>query len=503
MHRSFTLRILLFLSSISMAYSQSKADYVWIFGSNALSLEGSEGSLVSFNGDGRDTSYVQLSESIGSNNASICDVNGKLLFYTNGCAVFDSTFQVMVNGDGINPGDRHDVHCPFGNYIGLQNSLIINIPNTANDFYYIHKTVTLSDDFELSTSGILKTIISFDVNPLGEVIIKNEIIDVNRKSLTGYLEAIKHKNGEDWWIIDFTEGPEEHFYLAYLIDSDTLSLQHELEIENIASLTDRCASTSQSCFSPDGTKLAKMCAESGFDLWDFDRSSGLISNYRHLPIETNYVNCGVGISPNSRFAYLSCSDSLWQVDLWEEDLSVGLELIDTLDKTADPFTVTNFGYQQLGPDCKIYMNTVRQYDWLHVINNPDEKGKACDFRQHSIKLPHLNQPGSFPNFPHFRIDEDDVCDPTITSVFGVPIETVSGMVVFPNPTTGEVTVELPETVSGRMSVKDLTSQVVLTLNWDHADKRQVDFSGCDAGMYLLELYSDYARRWVGRVVVID
>ena len=503
MGKSFVFGILVFLLSLSMTYSQSKADYVWIFGSNALSLEGSEGSLVSFNGEGRDTSYVQLTESIGFNNASICDDSGNLMFYTNGCQVFDSTFQVMENGDDINYGEIHDSFCDFGSYNGMQNSIIIPDPGNGNGYYLFHKTLFWNDQNELESSGILNTYVSYESSDKGAVIYKNKPIDEPKKMITSFSEVIKHANTQDWWLIDFTEGPEEHKFISYLIDKDTILLNSEIDIQNVESLTNRCSSTSQSCFSPDGTKLAKMCPESGLDLWDFDRSSGLISNYRHLPIETNYTFCGVGISPNSRFAYLSCSDSLWQVDLWEEDLGVGLELIDTLDKSADPFTVTNFGYQQLGPDCKIYMNTMRQYDWLHVINNPDEKGKACDFRPHSIKLPHLNQPGSFPNFPHFRIDEEDICDPTITSVFGVPIETVQGMEVFPNPTSGMVTIELPETVSGLLSVKDMTSQVVLTENWEYADRRQVDFSRCDAGMYLLELYSDDARRWVGRVVVID
>lgn len=317
------------------------------------------------------------------------------------------------------------------------------------------------------------------------------------------MEVIQHQNGKDWWVIDFTKGPAEHFYLAYLIDKDTVTLQHEIEIENIASLDLYCSSSSQSCFSPDGTKLAKMCPLTGFDLWDFDRSTGEISNYKHLPIETDYSNCGVGISPNSRFAYLSCIDSLWQIDLWEEDLSVGLELIDTLEIGAEPGTTTNFGYQQLGPDCKIYMNTIRQYDWLHVINSPDEKGKACDFRQHSIKLPHLNQPGSFPNFPHFRIDEEDICDPTITSVFGVPIETVSGMEAYPNPTSGTVTATLPEVVDGWITVKDVAGQVMMRQEVDNSEGIQLDLSDYEAGIYLLEVYSDDGRRWVERVVAVD
>ena len=35
-------------------------------------------------------------------NASICDAEGNLLFYTNGCQVADSTHQIMPNGDSLN-----------------------------------------------------------------------------------------------------------------------------------------------------------------------------------------------------------------------------------------------------------------------------------------------------------------------------------------------------------------------------------------------------------------
>ena len=502
MLKSFLISTGLVFFSCLNCFAQVKGDHQWIFGSNALSLEGSEGSLITFRNDGMDTLYVQLSESIGSNNGSICDEEGRLLFYANGCAVFDSTFQIMENGDGINEGSNIG-NCGSGQYPGVQNSIILPDNYNSNIYYYLHKSWRWTDDFEIEVLGLKLTTISFESGPLGRVIEKNREIDPNRLTVSGFAEAIKHTNQKDWWVIDFTFSPNEHFYLAYLINQDTITLQHEIEIDNIESLDEWCSATSQSCFSPDGSKLAKMCPLTGFDLWDFDRNTGLISNYRHLPLEAEYHTCGVGISPNSRFAYLSCSDSLWQVDLWEEDLSFGLELIDTLDTTAELGTATNFGYQQLGPDCKIYMNTIRQYDWLHVINNPDEKGKDCDFQQHSIKLPHLNQPGSFPNFPHFRIDEDDVCDPTMTSVFGLPIETVSGMEVFPVPTSGQVTVELPETVSGILSVKDMTSQIMLTVGWEYGDEMQVDLSGINAGMYLLEVYSDDGRRWVERVVLVD
>ncbi|MBK6783546.1 MAG: hypothetical protein IPG79_07145 [Saprospiraceae bacterium] len=48
---------------------------------------------------------------------------------------------------------------------------------------------------------------------------------------------------------------------------------------------------------------------------------------------------------------------------------------------------------------------------LHVINKPDEPGKACDFVQNAIKLPNSNS-GTLPNFPRFRVDEDKRIRPT-------------------------------------------------------------------------------------------
>ena len=405
----------------------------------------------------------------------------------------------MENGYEINPGDLHNSFCDSGQYPGLQNSIIIPSPESEDSYYYFHKSLELTDEFKVVSNSVLITHISFLNSALGEVIYKNRPL-VEKKMISGHCEAIRHDNKNDWWYVDFTEGPIEHNYLAFLVNKDTVELKQEIEIDNIESLSDTCSSNTQSCFSPNGKLLSKMCAKSGFDLWDFDRSSGEISNYRHLNIKTNNTYCGVGISPNSRFAYLSCSDSLWQVDLWEDDLSAGLELIDTLDKTADPFTVTNFGYQQLGPDCKIYMNTIRQYDWLHVINKPDEKGRNCDFRQHSIKLPHLNQPGSFPNFPHFRIDEEDICDPTITSVFGLPVEGESQITVFPNPTSGLVTLKLPETLPIRYSVSTVTGRVILTSDSDVDSEISIDLTLQPSGLYFIELVFGDGSREVEKVV---
>ena len=65
------------------------------------------------------------------NNASICDAEGNLLFYSNGCAVANRLHQVMPRANSINEGVIYD-ECWLGNcvcgYPGRQNMLILQDP---------------------------------------------------------------------------------------------------------------------------------------------------------------------------------------------------------------------------------------------------------------------------------------------------------------------------------------------------------------------------------------
>ena len=63
---------------------------------------------------------------------------------------------------------------------------------------------------------------------------------------------------------------------------------------------------------------------------------------------------------------------------------------------------TPFFLAQLAPDDKIYINTNTTVDVLHVIHEPDKKGKACDFEQHGVQLPTLNA-FTMPNNPYYGL----------------------------------------------------------------------------------------------------
>jgi len=222
-------------------------------------------------------------------------------------------------------------------------------------------------------------------------------------------------------------------------------------------------------------------------LYDFDRSSGEFSNFKHIPFEepevVEFASCEW--SPNSRFLYLASQDSLLQVDTWEENLNDGTRLIDIYNGIADPLS-TQFFMSALGPDCRIYIRPGSSSYSFHVINKPDELGVACDFQQQAIKMPHLTSTGSFPNFPRFRVDEEEKCDPSILSAFGEDIYWRRDMLAYPNPASNYVNVDIPEQVLGDVYIINIEGVVVRQLENIIATTIELDVSDLSTGIYSVE-----------------
>jgi hypothetical protein len=131
---------------------------------------------------------------------------------------------------------------------------------------------------------------------------------------------------------------------------------------------------------------------------------------------------------------------------------------------------------------------------MGVINNPDEKGKACDFTQHSIKTPYLIGTKSLPNYPHFRIDEDQICDPTIVSVFGETVWYRRNLEVYPNPSSGIFHIRLPDAGAGKLAVFNMNGQVIYQKEVSNIiNVDLIDISHVPAGQYNIEFWPEKAK----------
>ncbi len=495
------LLLMISLSSVG----QSKRDYNWLTANNSTLSPGIEGLLLNFDGDKltKDT-LNDMPVRFLSNNANISDDDGNLLFYTNGCMVVNRNHEIMENGEGISDGIALELFlnndCTLG-YNGVQDLLILPDPAFEHGYYLIHKLTeydTVGDS--LYIEGLRYSYIDLSYNGgLGKVTDKRNFFLKEQDIMSSYLTAALHENGEDWWIIQ--RANYRNLYYKCLISQEGIAV---VDSQFIGDYYDPFWSSAfgQAKISPDGTKYAYFNSEDDLLLFDFDRSTAEFSNFRKAEVDVTPAFSGMEFSPNSRFIYMSTQDSLWQVDTWDDDLQESLVLIDTWDGVGDPFPTT-FHLMQLGPDCRIYMCSTSGTKSYHVINKPNEKGAACDFVERGVQLPIYTPVANFPNFPHFRIDEDEICDPGITSILGVPIAVSRDLKVYPNPSSDMIYFELDEAdVAFPVNIELLQYDGKQVYKGSLQNSSQgVTVSQMASGMYIYYMTDDAGKRYTGKVVV--
>lgn len=499
---------------IFLAFSTfgQKHDYVWMFGYNSNATPehpGIEGIMLDFNESPPTVSYMPIGGNINVSNASISDKDGNLLFYTNGCAIFEAGHVIMENGSGLNPGEVSLERCGedgYGYIAGVQSCLVLPHPGNSNKYVLFHKQLTLQYEpfFEAISDSLLYTIIDITLNNnRGSVVEKN--VPIIEEPLTyGQITAIKHANGKDWWII--TAGDQSNQYFKVLLNEVGVTL-HDIQDIGMSSSFNGAAG-GQVAFSPDGKKYARYSSPDGLFLFDFDRHSGQLDNFQHIPIKNEGVADGVAFSPSSRFLYVSAEDSLLQFDMRAPDIINSETLIGVFDGYHSPFPTTFFN-AQLAPDCKIYINSLTTVDVLHVIHNPNEPGLACNFEQHAVQLP-FNHLRSLPHFPNYRLGplvEGEAppppCEPVV-SIEEEALPTGQKAYVFPNPAPGYFKVVFEEALRrpGRVVLYNGLGQVVLEEVLETGGREfRLEVGGMPPGLYFYSVFLEGELVKGGKLVV--
>jgi len=500
------LLILLCLLPLAELTAQ-KHDYTWLFGYDSNPIDSCfGGSDINFNTSPPDIYSTYRYMDITHYNASICDAEGNLLFYTNGCRIEGPDNLVLANGAGINPGPTSDDWCT--NYGGLPNpGDAIILPSSDSDIYYlIHKdrTKVIYNEppyLEIFHFNLYYSKIDANLGSVGTVVDKNVVI-FQDTLVAGDLTAVKHANNEDWWF--FVHKRDTNLYFKFLLQPDTILGPFEQSIG--APIYNTGSAGGQAVFSPDGTTYVYYDPDTDIMIHDFDRETGLLSNYRHISlVDSAFVLFGgVAISPNSRFLYVSNLWDLYQFDLWATDIEASKMHIGHFEPLVGSFAV-NLYRMQLAPDCKIYMNSTNAVKYLHVIHSPDRKGLACDFELFGVELPTYHGI-SLPPFPNYRLGTGEVCDSTISMTSGIfPVQLpIEELRVFPNPASEYTTVVLPSTVlRGKVLLYDFNGRIMLEQNLSLQSEVQLDLSSLPAAVYYGEVAVPGEGRFYFKVSVVE
>jgi len=100
------------------------------------------------------------------------------------------------------------------------------------------------------------------------------------------------------------------------------------------------------------------------------------------------MQVGAAILANSRFLYVANDSVVFQYNLRAADINASRITVAICDGFMSPIE-TAFVSMKLAPNGKIY-EVSNGNDCLHVIENPDSAGLACNFRQHAIITPCYN-----------------------------------------------------------------------------------------------------------------
>lgn len=485
-------------------YAQ-KHDYIWHFGIGDTSL--SRAFALDFNYPNDSVYAIDRNIQVGLDNASICDTAGNLLCYTNGISIQDSSHQMMLNGDSLNPGFFSSGNYAYYGYPTWEGALFLPVPNHDSLYQLFHIGMDSSDPSGGLYDKLYVTTINMNLNGgKGEVLSKNYIL--LEDSLFSELEAVKHGNGRDWWIVvpeAYSNGSNGYF--RFLLTPDSIYGPYYQQIGPAYP----AVATGQASFSPDGTKYARYSPYNDLDILDFDRCTGLFSNNIHIPIvdigdSGGGAGGGIAFSPSSRYLYVSSIFIVYQYDMWASNIPNSKDTVAVYDGFYFllPQMSTYFFLAQLAPNGKIYLCCSNGIPFLHVIHHPDFAGLACDFRQHDLQFPSFYNTITMPNFAHYRTPVlAGLCD---TSMVVQQVEEVEvGISVYPNPAEEQINVvwtTLENKTNNRIIIYNALGQEIYQTKCNHINTLAIDVKDWDAGIYICKLYQGDRNVFAEKFVVV-
>ncbi|WGH75913.1 T9SS type B sorting domain-containing protein [Tenacibaculum tangerinum] len=295
--------------------------------------------------------------------ATISDTNGKLLFYTDGRTVWNKNHQTMLNGTGLNGGNR-----------STHSALVVPKPSDLNKYY-----IFTVDDF-IGNNGLQYSEVDMTLDGgLGGITsIKNVLLHT---PTTEKITAIQSSVANEYWVVSHKWGNNE--FIAFKVSS--LGIDPNPVISAVGTTVNNDgASIGQIKIAPNGKKIAvaRFPSISEVQIFDFDTSTGKVSNPLTLLKYSNDEQIyGLEFSPNSELLYTAVNyEGIFQFNL--QAGSPG-DIVNSKVKLSTT-TVSHDSFQ-LASDGKIYIAGFAQ-SYLDVINNPNTLGLGANYVSEALYL---------------------------------------------------------------------------------------------------------------------
>lgn len=365
--KKFTLFLSVLFFSISILYGQFPGPGSnWYFGTYA----GVTWNVLQANGD--PMYLMDGAVNTGEGVATISDNAGNLLFYTDGITVWDASHQKMANSLNTSPGGTLT-----GNSSSTQSGVIVPKPMDPNTYYIF------SVDANYGFGGLAFSRVDMLANGgLGDIDLMEKNIPLFTPS-TEKITAVNHANNTDIWVI--THQWQNNQFNAYLVNSTGVQFTTPV-ISNIGVVHTGASGNTRGYMkaSPSGDMVC--LGIEGMNIWelfDFDNTTGQLSNPLILDYTSNNDCYGVEFSADGKYLYGS---ERWGYEIHQWDLSVPVPAAILASHTIVATTSTAYGGAlQLANDQKIYLARSGT-KYIGRINEPSLPGSLCDYDDQAVLL---------------------------------------------------------------------------------------------------------------------
>jgi Secretion system C-terminal sorting domain len=388
-------------------------------------------------------------------------ISGRFLFYSNASTIYDSNGHAMLNGDSLIEGNSNNI------LSWRQNSVILP---KANNQYYVFSVQITDDEIDYADSTgdsvyyakrLRYSVVDMQGNGgLGAVVKRNvSVTDIGRMRSSA-MQAIRHANGKDWWLINLGFGPNRNrhnYVFRTLVTADSVHPQQEQFINTDS--VEKFHTGGRITFNKQGTKIAYATGDFGGYIADFNRCNGKLSNVKKIPsIADPSKFLGPGIvalewSPNGRFLYVIGNLVIFQFDTWSTDSMMNKYIVCYGDTSVGQYTST-YGHIVAGPDDKLYIgNWWAPSKYVHRIFSPDLPGALCNIELRWLKAPVTSFVsagttytaaivGEMPNIPNFNLPPEPGYDAKCWPLALADLPNYKQLLVYPNPSKTFIDVHL-------------------------------------------------------------
>jgi hypothetical protein len=483
--------------------AQNKSGYIWVVGNNASFAEFDRSLTIPQTGQLYNASHPSTPMIYFRSQSNICDsATGDIVISTTGMILYDALGYIIENGDSLQPLKIYTHNNP-PSLPSTQGSLIL--PKGKSQEYYVFIPTMTDSAYDTNVLNPNSTKVPLDLlrynvvdmklnGGSGKVVEKNKVLLKDIELSKVMMQACKHANGVDWWLLK--HALDDNTIYKFLVTKDSI---YGPFIQTFSQpkwgtfdLFGQCA------FSKDGKKYGAVMGKSNkLFLADFDRCSGILSNTKvlNIPIDSttdpywdnqgsmDSVSTGITFSNNNQFAYISKGWNIYQYEFNQTDSTLAwFRVKHGFDTTKLAFE--NYGQLYRAPNNRIYIGKIGgSLTQFSVIDNPDSKGVACNFCRKCFRID-TAQGGltSPPNMPDYELGAD-------TSVICWPLSNMgvlksNSLKVYPNPATNTITIEYTCKSEGEFELLDVFGQTVLKAQLGIGKRTvQMQVNGISRGVY--------------------